>query len=111
MIKSLAASADHLRDASPWVPMKTPIDVKHLGKLMEELGELQAAIARCLIQGIDEKEPVTGKPNRQWLEEEMADVYTNLTLCVEHFGLDECGMRPRIQRKLAHLRQWHGMLT
>jgi hypothetical protein len=62
---------------NPWRPMTRPIDLKHLGKLGEESNELGAAISRCIIQGIDEREPVTGKPNRQWLAEEIADVLAN----------------------------------
>lgn len=98
-------------DPNPWVPMKEPIDVKHLGKLAEELGELQAAISRCLIQGINEKEPVTGKPNRQWLMEEMADVYANLELCFIHFNLPRTPVLERIHRKTEMLRKWHQMLA
>lgn len=50
---------------NPWHPISDPVDLKHLGKLSEELGECSAAVARCIIQGIDECEPVTGKINRQ----------------------------------------------
>lgn len=91
--------------------MKEPIDVKHLGKLVEEVNELGAAIARCLIQGIEECEPVTKKPNREWLENEIADVRANIALVIKHFKLDEDRMSLRIQKKCAHLKQWHGMLT
>lgn len=99
------ADADALRDANPWHPMSEPVAVKHLGKLAEELSELGAAVARCLIQGIDEAEPVTGKINRRWLEEELADVIANIDLVTEYFGLDP--MLARQMRKKQHLRQWH----
>lgn len=59
---------------NPWVPIKDPKVQRRFGKTLEELGELTSAVSRCLIQGIDECEPVTGKPNRQWLLEELADV-------------------------------------
>ena len=36
--------ADALRDANPWHPMSAPVDVKHLLKLAEELGEASAAV-------------------------------------------------------------------
>jgi hypothetical protein len=93
---------------NPWVPMSKPIDVKHLGKLAEELNEAGAAVARCLIQGITESEPITLKPNRQWLEEELADVAANIELVITHFGLDR--MLARRERKMKHLRAWHAML-
>jgi NTP pyrophosphatase (non-canonical NTP hydrolase) len=94
---------------NPWLPMQSPVDLKHLGKLAEELGEGQAAVARCIIQGIDEREPVTGKLNREWLEEEIADVMANLTLVMQHFDLDVARIMERRHRKIEHLRAWHAM--
>lgn len=96
---------------NPWRPMTRPIDLKHIGKLAEELSEAGAAVARCVIQGIDECEPVTGKLNRQWLEEELADVLANIELCQTHFGLNRLRMRERAERKKQHLRGWHSMLN
>lgn len=95
---------------NPWQPMTRPIDLAHLGKLAEELSEAGAATARCLIQGIEEREPVTLKPNREWLEDELADVIANIDLVAAHFGLDQWRMAERITRKKAHLRRWHAML-
>lgn len=95
---------------NPWTPMSKPIDLKHLGKLAEELGEATAAVSRCLIQGIDEAEPVTDKPNRVWLEDELADVVANIDLVIVHFGLDADRMFERMERKKIHLRGWHSML-
>jgi NTP pyrophosphatase (non-canonical NTP hydrolase) len=103
------SNADELRDASPWQPMTKPIDLKHLGKLAEELGECGAAVSRCIIQGIDEKEPVTGKVNREWLEDEIADVTANMALVSEHFDLNHERIFKRVVRKMEHLKQWHGM--
>jgi NTP pyrophosphatase (non-canonical NTP hydrolase) len=93
--------------ASPWHPMTDAVDLKHLGKLSEELGEAIAAVSRCVIQGIDEVEPVTGKINRRWLEDELADVLANIGLCNEHFRFDATRMLERIERKKKHLRGWH----
>lgn len=95
----------------PWVPMKKAIDLKHLGKLQEELAECLAATARCLIQGIDEREPVTGKLNREWLEDEIADVFANLHLVRQHFGLNFERMNERAAEKMERLSQWHQMLA
>lgn len=94
---------------NPWHPMRDPVALKHLGKLSEELGEAQAAVARCIIQGIGEAEPVTGKPNRQWLQEELADVLTNIELVVRHFDLASDEMLDRVIRKSTDLRKWHEM--
>lgn len=95
---------------NPWTPMRRPIDIKHLGKLAEELGEASAAVSRCLIQGIDEREPVTGKLNREWLEDELADVVANIRLVVDHFNLDTQRLGDRVERKRKQLSAWHQML-
>lgn len=109
---------------NPWHPMTRPIDIKHLGKLAEEIGEsvevlaeamkvmgrAQAAISRCLIQGIDEAEPITGVVNREWLENELADTKANIMLVCERFHLDVVRMDARVKQKLTHLRGWHSML-
>lgn len=94
---------------NPWTPMSRPIDLKHLGKLAEELNEAGAAVARCLIQGIDEREPVSGKLNREWLEDELADVMANMVLVRRHFDLDGARMNERADRKIEALRAWHEM--
>lgn len=96
---------------NPWHPMQKPIDLKHLGKLGEEANELGAAINRCIIQGIDECEPVTKKPNRAWLQDEIADVLANIELVRAHFGLDDNAISVRVERKKKHLRGWHSMIA
>lgn len=98
-----------LEKYNPWRPMTDPLDLKHMGKLAEEVNELGAATARCLIQGIDEAEPTTGKINRRWLEEEMADVYANMYLVANRFGLDGKFIEQRMSDKIGRLRTWHEM--
>lgn len=96
---------------NPWVPMTRPLDLKHMGKLSEELGECIAAVSRCLIQGIDECEPATGKLNRSWLEEEIADVLANISLVQQHFKLNALRIENRSFAKMTQLREWHAMLV
>lgn len=91
----------------PWHPMSDPVDVKYLGKLAEECGELGSAVARCLIQGIDDCEPDTGKPNRTWLAEEIADVIANIALCSERFNLDRALINARAELKKKRLKTWY----
>lgn len=98
-----------LEKYNPWHPITDTVDLKHLGKLAEEANELGSATARCIIQGIDECEPVTGKPNRQWLEEEMADVYANMELVQKRFGLDLGRIFSRALEKKTRLMTWHAM--
>jgi hypothetical protein len=87
--------------------MTEPIDIKHIGKLGEEICESGAAIFRCIIQGIDEREPETGKLNREWLEDELADVTANMELVAVHFGLDIERMNARSEKKKLRLYRWH----
>jgi hypothetical protein len=90
--------------ANSWRPMTTPVDLKHLNKLQEELNECGAAVARCRMQGIDECEPETSKVNREWLEDEIADVIANIELVMTHFKLDIDRIRKRAEYTL--LRDW-----
>lgn len=96
---------------NPWHPMTKPIDLKHLGKLAEECGELSAAIARCIIQGINESEPTTGKLNKDWLRDELADVMANIELVMRHFSIDYIAVIKRMDKKEEHLKAWHSMLA
>jgi hypothetical protein len=50
---------------SKWVPTTDPMTLRRMGKLTEELGELQSVAARVVIQGIDETDPSSGKVNRR----------------------------------------------
>lgn len=96
-----------IAEPSPWHPMTDPVDLKHLGKFAEELSECGSAVARCIIQGIDEREPSTGEVNRDWLQKEIADVIANLELVAERFNLDWHKINERTVMKKNHLRKWH----
>ncbi len=98
-----------MTETNPWHPMRNTVDVKTLGKLAEECGELSSVVARCLIQGIYEVHPSTGKPNVTWLQEEIADVIGNIGLVVDRFNLDHEAIVARAEIKTEQLRQWHRM--
>jgi len=87
--------------------MTDAVALKHLGKLTEECGELASAASRCIIQGIDETEPTTGRCNRLWLQDEIADVLANIELVINHFALDVDVIDARAERKQEYLRRWH----
>lgn len=89
----------------PWHPMNNSRDIKTVGKFLEELGEGVAAVARSLIQGIDGLDPRSGKPNKESVEDELADIIANLSLVEERFNLTIS--TDRIKKKLNQLRQWH----
>lgn len=100
-------TADHLRDASPWRAETDPVNLAILGKLNEELGELTAAVSRCIIQGVDGAHPVTAKPNKDWLMEEMIDVENMLVFLRLHvLDLTGAPIDKRMARKHAHIQQW-----
>lgn len=91
---------------SPWTPDTDKTHLRVMGKALEELSECSNALARCIIQGIEESEPVTGKPNRKWLTEEVADAITTLRLVQRYMGLDPAEIAARVLRKEAGLEGW-----
>jgi len=99
-----------MNEPNLWVPITLPIDLKHLGKLGEELGEASAAVSRCIIQGMDGSEPTSGRINRDWLEDELADVLANIELVVERFGLNKLRMISRSSKKISFQERWHQQL-
>jgi NTP pyrophosphatase (non-canonical NTP hydrolase) len=99
---------DEVTEPNLWLPMQDRVTLAALAKLAEECGELSAAIARCIAQGIDEREPVTGKPNLQWLEDEMADVMALLQV-VENSGIVNLSGK-RIIDKYAMKMKWLQMI-
>ncbi len=101
------ADAASLGAPNPWHPITDPLKLKILGKLAEELIECGNAVARCIIQGIDEVEPVTGKPNRKWLEDEVADAIANLQIAIEKLNFDGRAIGVRVEMKKRHLSTWH----
>lgn len=96
-------------DYHPWHPVQNPVLQKHLLKLIEECNELGSASSRCLMQGVDEVEPDTGKPNRQWLMEEIADVLANIRLNIDYLRLDAVTIDTRMKYKIERLSKWHRM--
>jgi NTP pyrophosphatase (non-canonical NTP hydrolase) len=80
-----------------------------MGKLGEELGELQAVASRCIIQGIDEVDPESGKINRRRLTEEIADVYAQLDCTITALNLDVVAIEERRERKCGYMREWESM--
>lgn len=95
-----------LKPVSLWIPMTNPGDVALIGKLGEELGECISAKDRCLIQGLDGAEPETGKVNKVWLEDEIADVLALTFLAKKRFKLDTFRIRDRMLAKVKYKEAW-----
>ena len=95
---------------SPWEPETSQHTLAVLGKLAEEASECATAAARCIIQGIDESEPVSGKTNRRWLEEEIADVIAQTRLAADALGLDIAFIMERAKVKQGYTGAWQESL-
>lgn len=93
-------------EKNPWKPTKDIKEIKVLGKLGEETGELSSAASRCIIQGIKEKEPETKKSNKEWLEDEIADVLACSQLAIEKLNLNKDRIMARAEEKKFHLEGW-----
>lgn len=91
-----------------WKPEPDLLTHQALGKACEEASELSNILARCLIQGLDASDPRTGKPNRQALFEEIADVDAALQWLREIVN-DEYDS-DRSHRKWSGFRRWQKML-
>ncbi len=91
---------------NPWQPMTNKNDVRVLGKALEELGELIQITSRCLIQGIKEREPASGKVNKLALEEEVADVLAQVGMLIGQFNLDQKFINKRQAEKLKKMDAW-----
>jgi hypothetical protein len=97
-------------EVSDWVPMTNPVHLAVLGKAGEELGELISAKDRCIIQGLDGIDPDSGKVNRDWLTDEVADVAAMLLHIARRFNLDSYAIEERKQRKYVYKGKWFDKL-
>lgn len=96
---------------SPWRPISNPFHIRRLGKLQEELSELQKAVARCLIQGLDGTDPDTGEPNLTALWKEAADVQAQIDVSAATFRLPVLEMAARALVKRARMDEWEAALA
>lgn len=101
---------EDIKAPSLWLPEQDRERLAILGKLAEEVNELGAAVARCIIQGAEERDPETGERNTEKLQDEIADVYAMSELAIEHFALDLTAINTRAVRKERMKRRWHEMI-
>lgn len=93
---------------SPWRPEQDLIRLATLGKLAEELAEASQRVARCIIHGIDEIDPDTGRSNRAELERELADVKACIMVAQDTLPL-QLSLDRRITKREGFER-WHRMI-
>lgn len=94
---------------NPWKPEPDLMTHQVIGKAAEEASELAGILARILIQGLDERDPGTGRLNRDALVDEMSDV-TAAIQWIEY----QLGIKPypaRVDRKLAGFKLWGEMIA
>lgn len=96
---------------SKWTPTTDLMTLRRMGKLTEELGELQCVAARVVIQGIDETDPGSGKVNRQRLVDELADVQAQIECTVRAFGLNKGYLDRRAADKVRQMAEWEAMFS
>ena len=92
-----------------WTPTTNLIMLRRMGKLGEELAELSVVTNRCIIQGIDEIDPASGKVNRLRLEHEIADVLAQCWTTIETLKLDVPAICQRKEYKMDQMREWEAM--
>lgn len=94
---------------SPWMPEQSRSRLAILGKLAEECGELAARASRCIVQGLDELDPDTGRTNREELRREIADVEACMYMADKWMGV---AFDPaRAQMKAAGFIKWQGLIA
>ena len=92
-----------------WTPTTDLMMLRRMGKLQEELAELANVAARCIIQGIDEVDPGTGKVNRLRLTNEIADVLAQCSQTIKALNLDETAINERTIEKERLMEEWEAM--
>lgn len=93
-----------------WLPITHQRTLAALGKLAEEVNELGAIIARCIIQGLDGANPETGELNIDALTKEIADVRGLSQLVQIQLDLDAIKILNRAKKKFDMKRDWIEML-
>lgn len=99
-----------MADITLWLPESRTVIHQALGKAAEEAAELSKILSRCLIQGLDEKDPESWKPNFDSLAEELADLEATTQWLFELLDLDVEAHNARADRKLDGFRRWQQML-
>lgn len=92
-----------------WTPTTNLMMLRRMGKLIEELNELSVVAARCIIQGIDEVDPSSGKVNRLRLEHELADVLAQCMVTVQNLKLNADAIDTRAADKIHQMAEWEAM--
>ncbi len=85
----------------------TELDAAILSRIAQKLGEAISAVSRCIIQGLEGVNAKSNQTNKEWLEDELADVIANSELVIDRFGLDKARIAQRVADKKAFLLPLH----
>jgi len=75
----------------------------------EECAEVTQAISKIFRFGFDSRHPMTGKSNRQSLEEETGDLLAMIDIMVEKCIISDSKLNEARQAKREKLKQWSGI--
>lgn len=98
-----------MADINPWFPEPDTLTHQVLGKMAEECNELAKIAVRCMIQGLDQRDPGTFASNRDELLKEIADVEATICWAFEvlHFPV---GIAARQRKKLDGFHEWQKLI-
>ena len=96
---------------NPWMPERSPVTLRRVGKKGEEASELAKVCFRIVIQGIDGIDPANGKTNRQALQDEIADVLAQCDISIDEFDLDRDAIAQRVLKKKAQMAEWESLVS
>lgn len=94
---------------NPWVPTTNLMELRRLGKTIEELGELTAVLGRSICQGLQGVDPASGNTNLYNIERETADVLTQLECNVSAFSLNSEFIVERSAKKHKQMAEWEAL--
>lgn len=100
-----------MAEINPWFPEPDTLTHQVLGKMAEECTELAKIAVRCMIQGIDQRDPGTGALNLDELFKEIADVEATISWFFETVvSAWPVGYDRRQIQKLEGFRRWRQMI-
>ena len=93
------------------LPDPKVIEDAGISEVLVALARCSTAVARCIIQGIDESHPVTKRPNKIWLDWAMNDVVAlGYGMLYHQVPSDTTHVPKRIIEKVEHKQAWHELI-
>lgn len=93
---------------SAWMPEREPVRLAMLAKIIEEATELAGRASRCIAQGLEGVDPVSGRTNFEELGREAADVTACIETAQAYFGIQVDA--DRVGMKVEGYRRWRDLI-